>query len=236
MVLRRGKRSNADTAAGGSRALDLDGLLQGRPEAKRAAEMAEAAAAFGGMVRRMRMEKGISQSELARKIGCTQPHLSELERGLGANGPTIATIVRIIRELGDKLIVDTKNERSRRESEMMTTARALADDVASQFNSDLRAKGINYTVVNLSKIGDATAENPFAVMFAEGIKAGAHMALGWLPDHSASEIQATLQPLKAKSLKTLVDLHEMARQKEDEIAAALPSAATAAAKITRSGR
>jgi hypothetical protein len=41
-------------------------------------------------------------------VGSTQAHISELERGLGKNGPTILTLARIVSELGETLLVDTR--------------------------------------------------------------------------------------------------------------------------------
>lgn len=50
---------------------------------------------------------------MARRIGSTQAHISDLERGIGRNGPTITTLARIASELGETLKVDAGNQQYR---------------------------------------------------------------------------------------------------------------------------
>jgi transcriptional regulator with XRE-family HTH domain len=186
---------------GRSRKLDLDRLLDGRPQAKTAAEWAEVTAAAGELVRRKRVESGISQSELATRIGSTQAHISELERGLGPNGPTVAMLTRIIHEFGDDLVVDTKNERSRREAEQMVSARSSVGDLAAQLGADLQREGFAVMLREWSDLAKAAADNPFAKMLSEGMLAGLYMALQWLPGHSRREIRSALESIENPSAK-----------------------------------
>jgi HTH-type transcriptional regulator/antitoxin HipB len=66
--------------------LDDPEIRAGYDDARRAIEI-------GAMVRELRLGAGLSQEELARRAGMTQPALSRLERGGGI--PTIAVLDRI---------------------------------------------------------------------------------------------------------------------------------------------
>lgn len=66
--------------------LDDPEIRAGYDEARRAIEL-------GDMVRKLRLDAGLSQEELAQRAGMTQPALSRLERGGGI--PTIAVLDRI---------------------------------------------------------------------------------------------------------------------------------------------
>ena len=61
----------------------------------------------GSMVRRMREHAGLSQKQLAERIGTSQPHISDIERGIGLQGPTYLMLARAARacELGLTLAV-----------------------------------------------------------------------------------------------------------------------------------
>jgi ribosome-binding protein aMBF1 (putative translation factor) len=73
------------------------------PAAKAGYERARRAFELGAEVRRLRESKGMSQAELARRIGSTQPSVARLEAGGVA--PTIDTLERIATALGLKLAV-----------------------------------------------------------------------------------------------------------------------------------
>jgi transcriptional regulator with XRE-family HTH domain len=53
------------------------------------------------LLRRARMEAGLTQAQLAARLGSTQPELARLERA-GSN-PTIATVDRVLRAAGRRL-------------------------------------------------------------------------------------------------------------------------------------
>jgi len=127
------RRSPADDARGRralAAAFDFDRVLTGRPEAKSIAAAATIAATVGEMIRNLRTAQGVSQTELARRVGSTQAHISELERGIGRNGPTLLTLARIVSELGDTLIVDTQSRRSQADASAGPVAPDLVDAFA----------------------------------------------------------------------------------------------------------
>jgi ribosome-binding protein aMBF1 (putative translation factor) len=76
--------------------LDDPEIRAGYDDARRAIEI-------GAMVRELRLGAGLSQEELARRAGMTQPALSRLERGGGI--PTIAVLDRIAAALHATLTV-----------------------------------------------------------------------------------------------------------------------------------
>lgn len=75
---------------------DDSAVRAGYEHAKRAYELAR-------QVRDLRVSRGMSQAELARKVGSTQPAIARLEAGGVA--PNIDTLERIAEALGLKLVV-----------------------------------------------------------------------------------------------------------------------------------
>ena len=81
-----------------------------RPTAKRAAdafaryERARTSITIGGAVRAARKRAGLTQTELARRTGTSQPAIARLESGNVA--PTVLILDRIARALGAELVVD----------------------------------------------------------------------------------------------------------------------------------
>jgi len=121
---------------GRSSPFDFDRLISAKPEIKQAANGAEIAASVGELVRRVRTARDMTQSTLALNIGSTQGHISELERGLGPNGPTVETLARIVSELGDEVLIETAKERAAREAarinEVQSWALALLSDAMKE--------------------------------------------------------------------------------------------------------
>ncbi len=72
-----------------------------RKEYEDAAADAEAQIALAELVYQMRTEAGISQSELARRMGIRQPFISDIERG--GRTPTVATLNRIAHATGNRI-------------------------------------------------------------------------------------------------------------------------------------
>jgi DNA-binding XRE family transcriptional regulator len=62
--------------------------------------LSSAAMRAGIQIRAMRKKAGLSQAELGRKIGATQARISELEAGLGVQGPTYDVLERIAAACG----------------------------------------------------------------------------------------------------------------------------------------
>lgn len=59
-----------------------------------------AALEAGRLVREMRERAGLSQLELAEKLGISQPRVSALEAGRGRDGPSYALLKRIVAACG----------------------------------------------------------------------------------------------------------------------------------------
>ncbi|HMR48470.1 MAG TPA: helix-turn-helix transcriptional regulator [Arachnia sp.] len=72
-----------------------------RKEYDDAAADAETQIALAELVYQMRTQAGISQSELARRMGTRQPFISDLERG--GRTPTVATLSRVAQATGNRL-------------------------------------------------------------------------------------------------------------------------------------
>ena len=79
------------------------GRLAGYRQAKEAFELAE-------HVRRARERMGITQVELASRIGSTQPAIARLEAG--GSTPSLATLRRIAAALGFELVVELRPRRA----------------------------------------------------------------------------------------------------------------------------
>lgn len=60
----------------------------------------------GELVRSVRMERGLDQSQLARRAGTTQTHVSRIERG--AVAPSTKTLERLLNAMGRRLVMATE--------------------------------------------------------------------------------------------------------------------------------
>src|SRR5690606_2304696 len=49
----------------------------------------------GQRIKDLRIAQGLTQAELAERVGTSQPEIVRLERGLGRQGPTIDTLMRV---------------------------------------------------------------------------------------------------------------------------------------------
>ncbi|MHB8439045.1 MAG: helix-turn-helix domain-containing protein [Acidimicrobiales bacterium] len=67
-------------------------------------ERARASIMVGSAVRTARRRAGLSQLELARRAGTSQPSIARLERGQVS--PTVISLDRIARALGAELVID----------------------------------------------------------------------------------------------------------------------------------
>jgi ribosome-binding protein aMBF1 (putative translation factor) len=66
-------------------------------------QRAQRALELGGQIRRLRDTHGISQAELGRRIGSTQPAIARLEAGRVS--PTLETLDRVAAALGVELVI-----------------------------------------------------------------------------------------------------------------------------------
>lgn len=71
------------------------------PEFKKAYEELEVEYAIMDEMLRLRVETGMSQSQLSAKTGITQPDISKLENGKA--NPSISTLKKVARAFGKKL-------------------------------------------------------------------------------------------------------------------------------------
>ncbi len=84
------------------------------PEAQQAYDAAARAFRLGEEVRRLRMTRGLSQQELAERVGLRQSVVARLEAG-GAE-PRLSTLDRVAQALGVELEVQFQAERARERS------------------------------------------------------------------------------------------------------------------------
>jgi len=175
---------------GTSRKINLRRLLHGRPEVEQAALSARAAIALGDLVRELRTGAGVSQHELAERVGSTQAHISELERGLGRNGPTVGIIARIIHELNDEIVIDTKKRREQRETDLIAAAQASVTQVAERLSREHSTEGLPHVLYAFSALRDRENNalrdreyNPFMRVLADGLLTGIYMALKVVPGY-----------------------------------------------------
>ena len=72
--------------------------------------LSSAAMRAGDLVRAMRKDAGLSQSQLAERLEVTQARISEIEAGIGSQGPTWDLMERISVACGKTLGVATSSD------------------------------------------------------------------------------------------------------------------------------
>lgn len=92
-----------------------DLLRQSAPGTREAFERASYALEAAALVRAMRLRAGLSQTEIAARLGVTPPRISAIEKGDGPQGPTYALLKRVARVCGfdfdlSKALVQTSPE------------------------------------------------------------------------------------------------------------------------------
>ena len=87
---------------------DLRDRRLGSPAARAGYEQARAAYEIGRMVREVREARGLSQRQLAERMGTTQSVVGRLEAG--GSKPTIVTLERVAHALGLRLEVRFQDE------------------------------------------------------------------------------------------------------------------------------
>jgi DNA-binding XRE family transcriptional regulator len=73
--------------------------------------LSSAAMRAGDLVRAMRKDAGLSQSQLAERLGVTQARISEIEAGIGSQGPTWDLMERISVACGKTLGVAASSDK-----------------------------------------------------------------------------------------------------------------------------
>jgi transcriptional regulator with XRE-family HTH domain len=110
---------------------------------------AEEAATF---IRQLRSNAGLTQHELARRLGISQPRVSAIERGIGSDGPTYGILRRIARACG----VDWSLERGLAESSVRGEHASVNTLVAGAFGFIAGAVGMALLQMNRPNEGVAT--------------------------------------------------------------------------------
>ncbi|MQA15491.1 MAG: helix-turn-helix domain-containing protein [Pseudonocardiaceae bacterium] len=82
---------------------ELRGRRMGEPGASEAYDAARLAFELGRRVRELRVQQEVSQTELARRAGMTQPAVARFEAG--GTVPTLPVLERLARALGAELTV-----------------------------------------------------------------------------------------------------------------------------------
>jgi transcriptional regulator with XRE-family HTH domain len=88
----------------------LDVLPEVDAELQREADLYRHILRTGELVRQLRQERGWTQAELARRAGTTQAEISDLERGVGSQGPTVRTLSKLFSELGEEFLITSQRE------------------------------------------------------------------------------------------------------------------------------
>jgi transcriptional regulator with XRE-family HTH domain len=60
---------------------------------------------LGRVLRHMRESRGLTQQQLARRTGLTQPAISRMEKGFSRHAPTIETLTRYMHGCNRKLLI-----------------------------------------------------------------------------------------------------------------------------------
>jgi transcriptional regulator with XRE-family HTH domain len=79
--------------------VDIDALYD-TPEQMEMFHEASDAIEAAALIRRIRELIGITQVELAQRLGVSQPRMSYIEKGEGPNGPTYSILKRVVRACG----------------------------------------------------------------------------------------------------------------------------------------
>lgn len=64
---------------------------------------------LGTLLRRVREASGMTQVELAERVGMTQPAVSRIESGFGPHGPEIDTVIRYVQGCDFELVIGAKH-------------------------------------------------------------------------------------------------------------------------------
>lgn len=71
---------------------------------------------LGTLLRRVREASGMTQVELAERVGMTQPAVSRIESGFGPHGPEIDTVMRFVQGCDFELVIGAKHRKAARKA------------------------------------------------------------------------------------------------------------------------
>jgi DNA-binding XRE family transcriptional regulator len=77
-------------------------------------EARDAIIRLGEMLQQMRETSGLTQLQLAERVGMTQPAVSRIESGLGPNGPAFDTMMRYVHGCNFELVIGAKHRAAKR--------------------------------------------------------------------------------------------------------------------------
>jgi transcriptional regulator with XRE-family HTH domain len=105
--------------------------LREDPEFRAAWERTALARAVAVAVVRYRAEHGLSQRELAQRLGIKQPQVARLE--LGEVNPSVDTLMRLAAGLGIEITIDVRPARTKARN---VTKRAQTHDLVGQLQTE----------------------------------------------------------------------------------------------------
>lgn len=85
---------------------EVSSSVMANPKMRAAVIEQRAVLATSRLIRETREEAGLSQSELALRLGVTQARVSSLESGCGKKGPSIGLLARIAEACGGSLALN----------------------------------------------------------------------------------------------------------------------------------
>lgn len=138
--------------AGRSLADLVEHFEETNPKAVQEKGLSSAALRAGELIRRMRKEARLSQAELAQKLGVTQARISELEAGLGAQGPTWDVMERAAAACGTHLGPVGSFSSSARETGMSgKSAMAIASGTPAIASATVEARNSSADFAEVAK-------------------------------------------------------------------------------------
>lgn len=209
------------TVSSGDRGRPISDILERvearNPEAAKESGFSSAAMRAGAMVRRMRKSRGLSQSELATRIGVTQERISEVERGLGPQGPTFALLDRVAKACGMRIDAVQMEAPAATPAQEDEVPLSLAERLYHTARRIMQKQGAARR--ELSEFDWGILDNPLALdalcqQVADGIRVGRsppaggdkmlHAQYVWLDQQSFLSVE--LPPVKTKLEETMTIL------------------------------
>ena len=83
----------------------VDSAVESNPEAGTRFVAAKAALKVAQSIRQLRAAEGLSQDELARRMGVSQPFIARLESGTSDKKPSFETLAKVARAFGRELSI-----------------------------------------------------------------------------------------------------------------------------------
>lgn len=99
------KNNSAEFAQLVRKANDVDGFIDGYTARDSIMSVAR-------LVRKTRIQRGLTQAALAELANMTQPEISRIETGLGKKGPTTESLMRLTRACNRRLYLGTSDSDS----------------------------------------------------------------------------------------------------------------------------